>query len=148
MIEYFYEFKYGKALDDFDFDSRSESEPSNLYEAHAQVFSIADKYDIPGLKEIAIEQFRECFDASRSWAQDSADFLIATPFIYRHAPPNDRRLCREVLHCWQSGEWSTVAFSGREEFVQLLADVPDFAADLIGMASGVEAGSQLDEMDE
>lgn len=136
MVAYRYDFEYESTFVESDFQPNGAL--NNDYEAYAQVFTIADKYDIPGLKEKVLEDFWLTFEYSdSSYGEDAERLLAATPFTYRHAPPNDRRFCRSLVDCWRFEGWGCLQGLEKRELEKLLHDVPEFAVDLVVAATDI-----------
>ncbi|KAM5349253.1 hypothetical protein ACJ41O_005760 [Fusarium nematophilum] len=69
----------------FDYDYECEASPMSF---HAKVYQIADKYDIPALKEHVRGLFGEAI--ASDWQSD--DFPLAIAMAYSSTPKNDRGL--------------------------------------------------------
>jgi speckle-type POZ protein len=90
----------------------------------AQVYQIADKYDIQALKTHAKDRFSAALTAS--WAMD--DFPLAVSLVYSSTPCTDRGLrdltvetsCRNIDKLLQN-----------DGFHNILRETPNFAADLV-----------------
>lgn len=92
----------------------------------ARVFTIADKYFIPKLKDLAATKFKK--RAIAEW--DSADFANAVEEIYLAGPAEDRRLHGIVLDVIQghAKELSKVPET-YQRFHGVLVSVGEFSAD-------------------
>ena len=119
MINYFYSFNYESHLYEGAF--------SDLLELHASVYAVADKYDVPDLKQLA----------ARKFSRDAAVVLIEkrTPFggfheAYTSTPTTDRVLRDMVVEFWAAGGATLIKQQGREAVEKFLRDTPDFAHDL------------------
>lgn len=137
MIEYFYTFKIlprarsvGEKIDNF---------------AHvlSTIFTTADKYNITNLKDLAVEEIRHCLEwcgAATSLSkyeleEATARLLVATVHAYATAPPKDDRMKKILLEAWLS-DGSMIKKAPKAKFDQALAEVPEFAADVIAALSG------------
>lgn len=90
----------------------------------AQVYQIADKYDIPGLKEHSSDRFSDAIAAG--WRMD--DFPLAITVVYESTPSEDRGLRDLVVKtCCQNID----TLLAHSFFCETLRKVPDFAADLV-----------------
>ncbi|GKU09497.1 unnamed protein product, partial [Fusarium langsethiae] len=90
----------------------------------AQMYQIADKYDIPALKA----QSKNKFDVAvtTGWSMD--DFPLAITVVYESTPPEDRGLRDLVV---ETARKNIDKLLGRDGFCELIRKTPDFAADLI-----------------
>ncbi|OBS15072.1 hypothetical protein FPOA_14087 [Fusarium poae] len=90
----------------------------------AQMYQIADKYDIPALKA----QSKNKFDVAvtTGWSMD--DFPLAITMVYESTPPEDRGLRDLVV---ETARKNIDKLLGRDGFCELIRKTPDFAADLI-----------------
>ncbi|ENH71186.1 Protein roadkill [Fusarium oxysporum f. sp. cubense race 1] len=90
----------------------------------AQMYQIADKYDIPALKA----QSKNKFDVAvtTGWSMD--DFPLAITVVYESTPPEDRGLRDLVV---QTARKNIDKLLGHDGFCELIRKTPDFAADLI-----------------
>lgn len=115
------------------------SKPTERYETHAQLFLLADKYDIPLLAEYAHKSFRAC--CNNDW--NSIAFLDVVAFSYAHTLANDAfrkeiatQGClhaRDLLYNDQSAD----------RFHWFSEDVPEFFYDMInGFAGGATCKKQ------
>lgn len=90
----------------------------------AQVYQIADKYDIPALKAYSKENFATAVAAG--WSMD--EFPIAVSVVYDSTPVEDRGL-RDLAV--ETARKNIETLLGRDGFCELLRKTADFAADLI-----------------
>ncbi|KAF4122719.1 BTB protein, partial [Geosmithia morbida] len=90
----------------------------------AEVYQIADKYDVPGLKAHAQKKF----SASLSGRWNVFGFFVAIPVVYESTPPTDRGLRDLVIEAAQRHMGEVIKEDG---FDDLIRTAPDFAAELI-----------------
>jgi len=83
MIHFFYHSEYPK----------SEESPRDALILHPKMYAIADKYDIPHLKSLALENFKAIAVANYSLPT----FIDAVTFIYASVPDGDDGLRTIVL---------------------------------------------------
>jgi len=83
MIHFFYHSEYPK----------SEESPRDALILHPKMYAIADKYDIPHLKSLALENFEAIAVANYSLPT----FIDAVIFIYASVPEGDDGLKTIVL---------------------------------------------------
>lgn len=88
MVDYFYTFNYEVIIDGEAPAEDSASAPRNTLEAHSHVFSLGEKYDVPGLKKLACAKFRQGLNEQvfRDRLQAATDLLTATMHIYQRHP--------------------------------------------------------------
>ncbi|CEI70405.1 hypothetical protein FVEN_g1089 [Fusarium venenatum] len=116
----------------FDYDAASDSS-SMVFDA--QVYQIADKYDIPALKICSKEKFASAITAG--WNTD--DFPVAVSIVYETTPLEDRGLRDLVVDIAQKNIDTLV---GRDGFCELLRKTADFAADLILFLCGGQPNTE------
>lgn len=95
----------------------------------AQVYQIADKYDIPALKSHSIEKFRDAI--TTGWSMD--DFPLAISVVYSTTPSRDRGL-RDLAV--ETSRKNIDKLLQRDGFCELLRETADFSADLIPFLCG------------
>jgi len=116
MVNYMYQL-------DYTYEPKAEHETSHMM-IDVQMYAIADKYDIPGLKRLAILKFRGLTNAS--WKTPA--FPEAIKAIYETTPDSDRGLRDVVLK--KSVEHSKTLFKAETGFKEMLQEAPSFASDL------------------
>ncbi|KAK4500017.1 hypothetical protein PRZ48_008203 [Zasmidium cellare] len=151
MIEYFYRFTYDwkvvesgqcadqdTALDNFassDAPRAPDQLPSSHLQHHADVYTLADKYDIPGLKVMAANRFESqaCFFTGPSSTITShvIDLLKVVPHVYTYTPPNEQGLRPTIVRAWRRVPDTISSTLGDERLRQLLEKFPDLATDLV-----------------
>lgn len=100
----------------------------NRLHLNAQMYSIADKYDVPSLKEKAGEKFDSAIYAHQKMHSSTGASLVdeimeAIPYIYSSTPDRDRRLRDRAVGVVRY-KWREV---GNHPGLQdLLAVVPEF----------------------
>ncbi|EMD86655.1 hypothetical protein COCC4DRAFT_33157 [Bipolaris maydis ATCC 48331] len=109
----------------FDYDaSGSVADVASPMVFNVKVYSIADKYDVPALKSIAREKFKE--SVKTCWNMD--DFPHAIAEVYSSTPPNDQGLrdlivevaCERITELLQ-----------KQGFRDVLGEAVGFASDLV-----------------
>lgn len=130
MIEYFYSFNYNA----FNIQkSYKEKEKPVLFHIHSSVFTIADKYDIPGLKDLALSNFVKLMDsyiAAKSWEPMARRMIKTVPRIYQNTPPTDPRLRKLIVKCFANKNCLLDACY-KAAFDATVQEVPEFASDLV-----------------
>jgi hypothetical protein len=120
MIEFFYNTDYNENL--------SEAADMSVLQLHAQMFLLADQYDIPALLSIAMRKFQaRCI---RSW--NTLEFLHSMRDLYKLAPPSIVRLRKSAClvireHLPEMLDDAVTA----ECYEKIVLEVPEFARDLL-----------------
>ncbi|KAI9809482.1 MAG: hypothetical protein M1826_003896, partial [Phylliscum demangeonii] len=109
-----------------------ESPPTDLLECsaltvHARMYAIADKYQIPGLKDLSKRKFSTT--VTDKWNNES--FSHAVRVVYNSTPQNDRGL-RDVVA--RIGREHIHALRDRGEFKCVLREVNDFTLNVLNLA--------------
>jgi hypothetical protein len=112
VLRYLYGFDYTKAVD------------LPLMVFTAQVYALADKYDIPALKILATTKFEAL--ATDSW--NTTDFPHSIKVMYESTPSDDRGLRDVALRL--AAENSHALFEDNEEFHAMIGEVAEFGKDL------------------
>ncbi|VUC31516.1 unnamed protein product [Clonostachys rosea] len=116
MLRYMYSFNYNNI----------QGVSSMVYDA--QVYQIADKYDIPTLKEYSKDRFSTAITAG--WNMD--EFPLAINVVYESTPPEDRGL-RDLVVETSLLHLDTLLV--KDGFNGILRTNSDFSADLIPFLS-------------
>lgn len=116
MINYMYQL-------DYTYEPKAEHETSHMM-IDVLMYAIADKYDMPGLKRLALLKFTALVNAS--WR--TAAFPTAIKAIYETTPDSDRGLRDVVIK--KSAEHSQTLFKAANGFKDMLQEAPGFASDL------------------
>lgn len=146
MVHYLYNFAYQIAEDDVPTvvsedrtaidgiassatSLSSEAIPYSKLEAHAQVHTVADKYDIPKLKKLAKENFRH---EARAYVKESRiySFLKVVPYVYANCPPGEMGLRSCIVEAWNSNARVVNDCLGHQNFRCLAERFPDLGVDL------------------
>ncbi|CAF3590643.1 unnamed protein product [Fusarium graminearum] len=117
----------------FDYDEPSDDK-SMLF--HAEVYKVADMYDIPALKECSKKKFASAMNAD--WNTD--DFPYAISEVYKNTPLEDGGL-RDLAVAITREHIKTLI--GRDDFSRLLRKTADFSADLIPFLCGGTSGDGI-----
>ncbi|RSL38864.1 hypothetical protein CEP53_014516 [Fusarium sp. AF-6] len=116
MLHFMYYFNYNNAC----------GTSTLVYDA--QVYQIADKYDIPALKEHCKSKFSAAI--TTGWSLD--DFPLAITVAYESTPSEDRGLRDLVV---ETSRKHIDKLLGNDSFCKLLRKTSDFSADLIPFLS-------------
>ena len=94
MMQHLYGFDYpGHKI-----SLQDDPEPSHISEpyTHAQMYALADEYDIKDLKEEALWKFKQALVAKEGHSDELQTALATIPLIYSTTPDSDRGL-RDVV---------------------------------------------------
>ena len=95
---------------------------------HADMFTVADKYDIVALGEKAKEHFEETID---SWSLDDSEFLEVTKYVYSTTPESDRGLRDAIVRETRLRGSQIIKDTGlKPRLEELVSTTPHFAWDL------------------
>lgn len=97
MIKYFYT--------DFYAALPADDTPLSRLTLHIEMYSLADKFDVPGLGERAIAYFKETLATARS----PADYMPCAGIIYESTPESNTRLRNlitgHVVESYMTEKW-------------------------------------------
>lgn len=120
MVYYFYNFDYYNGTDS---TKPTEAKPWPALSVHIQMYSIADKYDVPGLRTLALEKFK----ASISAHDVTCGILTnATHAINKlQLPESDTALRNIVVDAWLLGGFArTLIIQQPKSFATLMTSAP------------------------
>ncbi|RGP78990.1 protein roadkill [Fusarium longipes] len=106
----------------FDYDDDSDGSLNMVF--NAQVYQIADKYDVQALKA----QSKNKFEMAVTTGWNTEDFPLAVIVTYDTTPPEDRGLRDVVVEIARKNIDKLLGCDG---FCELIRKTPDFSADLI-----------------
>lgn len=150
MVEYFYKFDYTYELGDIvelidpDFALDNLTSVDSLrtpytplrsqLQGHAEMYVLADKYDIPGIKELAKDKFeREAMRLvfSPHVKLNMLHFLTVIPYVYMNTAPNDDGLRPSIVKTWRMQPHQITTTLGDARLRKLIEKFPDLGMDLI-----------------
>lgn len=142
MMDFFYGFTY-HTPEAKDFKGADPAEPRNAVEMHSHVFTLADKYEMLDLKELAFKRFNlevEAVKGDGTFADrlnlpKAAALVSALPHIFSNAPANDRRLCDAAVNAFKQRRGKLLQYVVRKDFEAALVKVPEFGVSLISSLS-------------
>lgn len=126
--------RYASSSSGSDADSGSEEEEeyetdeSNLL-AHTRVYALAEKYDIPALKDLA----RSKFEMAMACYYDSPEFADAIDEVYSSTVDNDRGLRDIVLQAFRSHP----QLASTQDVFEVIKHTPNLAFELWKIERGV-----------
>ncbi|CAG1960134.1 unnamed protein product [Fusarium graminearum] len=128
MVDYLYTGDYS-----VDIDGTSEEDAgyaSTALSIHAVMYSLGDKYDIEGLRNVSTKKY--CTELHGTLSTD--DFFSSIPFVYGLTPENSRDLRDPVLAFARNllgGEGPTTLGFVREAMDELFIECPEFVKELL-----------------
>lgn len=145
MVHYFYAFDYPDPVFSV-FGPGGPDNPRSPLEAHSQVFTLADKYDVPGLRELASTKFTAAMKprhilTSAFQTKLAADLLVAIPHVYANTPPKDDRLRKAARATWKVNGGNLLKYVDGVDLEEVVQREPEFAVELLADVAGVEIGS-------
>ncbi|KAK2755537.1 hypothetical protein FQN54_006477 [Arachnomyces sp. PD_36] len=122
MVDFFYDGSYCTSIQEEDEDG-----PVSDLQVHTRMFALGDMYDVPALREFAVERFSRTLSSSTD-----LEVLESVPDVYELVPEAVNTLwgvlCGFVrLHIEQYLKDAET----REVFESITAEVPEFAADVL-----------------
>lgn len=152
MIDYLYTFEYNQLAHSQSTTTSPEvhngphaatttRNPIDLH-GHAYVYTLGDKYDIPGLRTLAQQHFENCgksyflrakLVSSDAQKQQSLNgFLAVIPYVYMNSAPNDDKGLRHSVVKLLGGARELLNKVVEKKTWQGLAEkCPEFGADMI-----------------
>ena len=129
MLEYLYMQDYTVDLGFDPFWSMNDSWAQTRLHVHAQMYSLGDKYDLPGLKKEAVRRFIDDIAIPGDKKRETLTLLSVIPTIYTTTPDSDRGLRDLVaLHIFQRYRTASKHFNKE---LDTALELPQFAGDII-----------------
>ena len=113
MITYFYKFDYGN--------------DATTPEEHVRVYIVADKYDVPDLKALAVRRF-ECTAPGYFDGLDAC--LPIVKLIYDNTTRKNQDIRIAAIVAWLRGSQNLKAEEQSKQLTAGLIEMPEFAAEL------------------
>lgn len=101
--------------------------PIYKLEMHALVYAMADKYDVPNLKALALEKFRVFKDVFNADAMIGAVWTLENQV---QLPDGEQELHKAILEMWFVGGKELVNNIGEDRLKECMADIPDFMSSM------------------
>ena len=128
IVERMISFMYFNTYSDQDPEPEEGPSSRSLLRTHAEVYAIADKYDLLELSELA----RAKYSSALTWECDPAAFLESIPKVYNLTPDSNRGLRDVVLrYARQHAEELREDEELMSLFESVAHSVPGFAAELL-----------------
>jgi hypothetical protein len=120
MVYYFYNFDYYNGSDS---SQPTEPIPWRALSNHIQMYSIADKYDVPGLRTLALEKFKTFIHASGATYRLLENATIAINKL--QLPETDTALRDLLVDAWLLRDFaSKFIVQHPKDFATLMASAP------------------------
>lgn len=103
---------------------------SSQFLLHSQMYALAEKYQVDGLKELALEKFRWC--CAVFWY--TGDFLPAARHVFDDNTPEDDRGLRDLVTFTIAKHMEVLS---KPEIRALCREYNDLAADLLELKAGL-----------
>ncbi|KAG6001846.1 hypothetical protein E4U21_003774 [Claviceps maximensis] len=134
MLEYIYSGDYKER-------GNSQDDDGKASELHINVFALADRYIIPGLKECARVKLSAVF-SRKSW--DTTGFVRSVKQVYRTTPQTATELRDLVVQIAALNKARLLSPDEKPLYDALILDCPEFASDLLTkLMSGNVSGAFL-----
>jgi hypothetical protein len=120
MVYYFYNFDYYNGSDS---TKATETKPWPALSVHIQMYGIADKYDVPGLKTLALEKFKRF----TSGPEVTYGILTSATYVLNklELPEPDTALRDTLVDAWLLGGFAkTLIKEQPTSFARLMASAP------------------------
>ena len=129
MLEYLYMQDYTVDLGFDPFWSVNDSWAQTRLHVHAQMYSLGDKYDLPGLKKEAVRRFINDIAIPGDKKRETLTLLSVIPTVYTTTPGSDRGL-RDLVarHIFQRYKIASKHFIKE---LDTALKIPQFARDIV-----------------
>lgn len=127
------DFLYSTSYDD-EIPKQTEQEAGNqsfsLLQLHARMFALGDRYDIPGLRVVAVKKYSSRIVVS--W--EPLEFLESIYDVYRRTPPSVRQLRDAAGNLMRKNlrkmlDDKIIAIS----YEKVIDELPEFTKDILGI---------------
>jgi hypothetical protein len=115
----------------------SPSKPS----IHIQMYSLGDKYDIPGLRHVSTCQYRASL---RDGEASFEEYLASIPEVYQPPASNDLRKAAIDRARLELGK-STCSDESRSTLKRIMKEIPEFGSDLIDAVLAAPVSGMCDD---
>ena len=124
MLQYCYGMGYDQDSSAYEIQKQFHDSRAHM---NAEIYMLADKYDIAGLKQVAATQYRWVMEV---WAKNAATLPVFSlvRLVYGGTPDSDQTLRGPVVHYAQL-RWSVLA--SQPDIKTFLAENSAFALDLL-----------------
>lgn len=123
MVDWFYNFDY-----------MASSAETWVLKVHSAMFTLADKYDIPKLKTLALARV-QLFSApsfpNNQLESRCLNMLFATLHAFKNAPPTDDCLCKALVVGWVVDDKRILRHTDKDDLEYAMTKVPEFASALV-----------------
>lgn len=127
MVSFFYTTDYDDDL--LDVNDRQSQSYTSLFQLHARMFALGDRYDIQGLRDVASKKYSSVFASDR---EDYSKLLESIYYVYEGTPASIKQLrhvaCGLMRKAFRQG-FKHKDFANLYE--KLFVDLPEFTTDLL-----------------
>lgn len=131
MIHFFYAFDYNDDMPAAEpMPGPKDAEPATKLQMDAHMYAIAEKYEIPALKELAFQKFKAAgavLQAHQPGASSQLQHGTYTVFKHISLPANDRKLKGVIVGMWVIGGYELLKQLSADAWTDLFNDLPEFA---------------------
>lgn len=101
MVHYFYHHNYPSKLPTY--DNHARLTPENVVKGvmvdHAKMYAMAEKYQVPGLKTVALHKYQECLQ------ETCAGYGTSIVIAFMSTPDTDQELRNEIVDSLSVHDW-------------------------------------------
>ena len=127
MVDFFYSMDYDDSIPE---DTKAEPPPHiSPLQLHAQMFALGDRYDISGLRDVAVKKY-----SSRCAISEPLEIIGSVYDIYERTPTSIRQL--RNLACIRMRDHLPKMLDEegvRTVYQRVLIEVPEFSRDLLDL---------------
>lgn len=126
MVDFLYSMSYDDELE----TEEEAKDVFSLFQLHARMFALGDRYDIPTLRDIAVKKYMS--RGMVSW--QPCEFLESIYDVYGRTPPSIRQLRNAATHLMRNN-MQKVLKDAMVAIVydKVVDDVPEFTKDMLGI---------------
>lgn len=95
---------------------------------HVEMYLLADKYEVPRLKELSIQNFAT---AALESDKGTSELLSTINFIYQNTTGVHKDIRSATKLVWYAGNRSTKTVDEGTDLVKALQEIPEFTAELV-----------------
>ena len=128
MVQFFYSISYNNDIPKL--TERETLSLISLLQLHARIFALEDRYDIPGLRDVAVKKYSS--RCAVSW--EPLEFIESLYDVYERTPSSIRHLrnaayiiMRKKLPKMLNDKAATATYK------KVLIEVPEFTKDILGI---------------
>ena len=131
MVQFFYSMNYDDDIpEEIEATERETVSRISLLQLHARMFALGDRYDIPGLRDVAVKKYSSrctVFWESLEFLESICDVYGRTPSSVQHLRNAACFLMRKNLPKMLDDEAVATVYE------RVLSEVPNFTKDMLGI---------------